>query len=263
MSGLRCLPAVVICVASMHLGCSRGEDALDPDLVQVPRGAGVVVGRVKLVGTPPPRRSQVVACDPRPNMPRKEIVDNTVRVSESGGLADVYVYVVTGTGPTGDILLRGSGVAEEPLILDQFDCVFLPNALAIQIGQRLRIRNSDPTFHNVHWKPRLNRTVNFGFTPAPASGERVVAFTAAEFFSVRCDVHPWMASTIGVFEHPFFAVTDLDGNFQIAGLPPGRYTLATYHPHYGDGPRVELEVAPTSPATAELTFTPPAAPGLR
>lgn len=256
-------PAVAIGVALIHLGCSQGEDALDPELVQVPRGTGVIEGRVTLVGTPPPRRSQFVACDPRPNAPRKEIVDNAVRVSDTGGLADVYVYVVAAAAPSGEITLRGSGIAEEALILDQFDCVFLPNALAIQIGQRLRIRNSDPTFHNVHWKPRLNRTVNFGFTPAPASGERVVAFTHAEFFSVRCDVHPWMTSTIGVFEHPFFAVTDTDGRFQITGLPPGRYTLATYHPHYGDGPRIELDVAPTTPATAELTFTPPTTPGQR
>ena len=49
---------------------------------------------------------------------------------------------------------------------------------------------------------------------------------------VKCNVHPWMRSYIGVVSHPFFAVTGDDGTFTIKGLPPGKYTLEAWHEKY-------------------------------
>ena len=37
----------------------------------------------------------------------------------------------------------------------------------------------------------------------------------------KCDVHGWMNAYVGVLDHPFFAVTDEDGKFELKGLPPG------------------------------------------
>ena len=50
---------------------------------------------------------------------------------------------------------------------------------------------------------------------------------------VKCNVHPWMRSYIGVVGHPFFAVTGDDGTFTIKGLPPGTYTLEAWHEKFG------------------------------
>ena len=33
----------------------------------------------------------------------------------------------------------------------------------------------------------------------------------------KCDVHGWMNAYVGVLDHPFFAVTDADGTFEIKG----------------------------------------------
>jgi hypothetical protein len=32
-----------------------------------------------------------------------------------------------------------------------------------------------------------------------------------------------------VVDHPYFAVTDKDGNFTIKNVPPGKYTVEAYH----------------------------------
>jgi len=61
----------------------------------------------------------------------------------------------------------------------------------------------------------------------------VKKFDKAETFRVKCEVHGWMGAYIGVFEHPFFAVTGEDGSFTIKGLPAGEYTLEAWHEKYG------------------------------
>ena len=61
--------------------------------------------------------------------------------------------------------------------------------------------------------------------PVPASGEALVR--------LRCDVHPWMAGWLVVVEHPYAAVTDAEGRFTIADVPPGAYTLAVWHERLG------------------------------
>ena len=52
-------------------------------------------------------------------------------------------------------------------------------------------------------------------------------------FAIKCDVHPWMRSYIGVFSHPFFAVTGSDGKFTIANLPAGTYEIEAWHEKLG------------------------------
>ena len=51
--------------------------------------------------------------------------------------------------------------------------------------------------------------------------------------SVKCDVHGWMKAYIGVVDHPYFAVTPEDGSFQLSNVPPGTYTLETWHEVFG------------------------------
>lgn len=46
----------------------------------------------------------------------------------------------------------------------------------------------------------------------------------------KCDLHPWNYAYVGVFAHPFFAVTDKQGQFAIRGVPRGRYALGIFHP---------------------------------
>lgn len=61
---------------------------------------------------------------------------------------------------------------------------------------------------------------------------RAVEFTFDKpelFMRFKCDVHPWEFAYVNVLEHPFFAVTDANGNFAINGLPPGRYTIEAHH----------------------------------
>jgi len=178
---------------------------------------------VKFIGTPPPRES--IANKPcHANAP--ELKDETVVVNADGTLANVFVYLAS--APASD------GSDRPAALLDQKDCRYAPHVVAVQAGQKLRIRSSDPngTPHNVHYVPEKNPAANFGLTTAGA--EKEVTFDQAEMIRVKCDVHPWMTAYIGVFDSPFFAVTsEASGSWTIDRVPAGQYKLIAWHEQYG------------------------------
>ena len=91
-------------------------------------------------------------------------------------------------------------------------------------GQKLEIVNSDPTLHNVNCQPKANKKFNIA---QPVKGMKTAkTFDQPEIgISFKCNVHPWMVAYAGVFNHPFYAVTDESGAFSIQGLPGGTYTI--------------------------------------
>ncbi len=91
-----------------------------------------------------------------------------------------------------------------------------------------------------------------------------MAFTfpaAEDFLKIKCDVHtPWMLCYVTVVDNPYFAVTDKDGNFKIANVPPGKYTVTAMHRKASvKGMDKEIEVKGDN-ATLDFTLTVPAAP---
>lgn len=119
-------------------------------------------------------------------------------------------------------------VPDEPVIVDQVNCVYVPRISAAQLGQQVLAKTSDQVLHNVHTKPEINREQNFGM-PAGAS-PRELKFKKEEMLvQVVCDVHPWMTAYIGVVDHPFFAVTDASGAWAFEDVPEGTYTVQVWH----------------------------------
>ena len=50
---------------------------------------------------------------------------------------------------------------------------------------------------------------------------------------IKCDVHSWMATYVGVLSHPFYSVSDGEGSFDLSELPAGTYTIEAWHEKYG------------------------------
>lgn len=157
--------------------------------------------------------------------PQEKILSERVVVDREGRLANVLIYVKHG-------LLSTPAPPSEPVVLDQRGCVFKPHVLAVMVGQKLVIRNSDPTLHNVHARPVANEEFDLSQPFKDMETERI--FDSVEVaIPFRCDIHPWMSSYVAVLANPFFAVSATDGSFVIEGLPPGDYTLEAWHPELG------------------------------
>ena len=65
-------------------------------------------------------------------------------------------------------------------------------------------------------------------------------------------IHPWMKAYLGVFEHPYFALSGADGRFTLKDLPPGEYTIEAWHERFGTK---SVEIAVQANQTAEVTVT--------
>jgi hypothetical protein len=108
--------------------------------------------------------------------------------------------------------------------IDQPCCKFEPHALGMRVGQVLVAKNSAPVSHNVNWVK--------GNVSIPAGKQHEIKdLDKAEKIPipVSCNIHRWMSARVGVFDHPYFALTDENGNFEIKDAPAGDYYLILNH----------------------------------
>ena len=143
-------------------------------------------------------------------------------------------------------------VPDLDVMLVQRNCYFSPHVLGVRVGQNLQIINSDQTVHNVHPTPKLNQEWNQ--THPPNAQPMVKTFSRAEvLIPFKDNQHPWEKAYVAVMDHPFFAVSDESGRFEIRGLPPGTYTLVVWHQSLGEQ-ELEITVGPGELRNADFTF---------
>lgn len=200
-----------------------------------------VTGKVTLKGTPPPEREIApLKADPTcSKLITGTPMTRSYVVGAGAGLANVLVYVKNAPA-------AGKGKAPAmPSVIDQKGCLYEPYVVGAVAGQPVEIRSSDPVLHNI-WFQKSSATpanATFNEAMAPNSKPKIKTFTSPELFvKLTCSVHPWMVGYIAVVDSPYFSVTDKDGNFSIAGLPDGKYTLGVKHVKAGET-TVEVEVA--------------------
>jgi len=190
--------------------------------------AGDITGTISLKGTPPAEREitpikdnpDCVAMYPT-DLPKTKFYV----VDASGNLADVVVYLK-------GVPSASTGATADPVLLDQKGCLYSPQIMAVQTGQKIIVKNSDPCVHNIHTMPKQNPESNQ--VQMPGGADLTFTFDKPEpFLKFQCDVHPWMFAWVSVFDHPYFAVSGKDGKFTIKNVPPGKYTLEAAHRKLG------------------------------
>ena len=188
--------------------------------------AASVSGAVKLDGAAPKPQKIDMSQDPACKKTGAENMTETV-VADNGNLANVFVYVKEGL-PNANF-----AVPKDKVTIDQQGCRYHPHVLGVMAGQTVEIKNDDDTTHNIHPSPKDNKEWNESQPPKGAPLEKNFARQEV-LIPVKCNQHPWMKMYLGVVKHPYFAVTDKDGKYEIKDLPPGDYTLAFVHEKLGE-----------------------------
>jgi len=208
--------------------------------------AGDVTGSVTFDGAAPkPSRVRMDADKVCARAHKDVVMSEEAIVNANGTLKNVLVYVKDG------LKVKKFPTPKTKLKFDQHGCMYSPHVLAVQTGQEVEVVNSDPTLHNVHSLSTKNTAFNVA---QPKQGMILTkTFDQSEIFKVKCEVHTWMGAYMGVFEHPFFAVTGDDGSFKLEKLPAGEYTLEAWHEKYGTQ-TMKVTVDKSGTATANFTF---------
>ena len=205
-----------------------------------------LTGVVKFDGTAPKPSRIDMSADPLCSKahPTPATTEDIV-VSDKGALANVVIYVSDGLAG------RTFQPPQQPAVFEQKGCQYKPHVLAMQANQKLDVVNSDETTHNIHPNPNTNREWNM---TQPHGVPLEQTFAREEIaIPVKCNVHPWMRGYIAVFKHPYFAVSDKNGSFDLKDLPPGTYTITAWQEKLGTLNQ-KITVGAGETKTLEFTF---------
>ncbi len=143
------------------------------------------------------------------------------KVTGGKGITVVYIDAIPG---------KTFPAPEKHFVMDQKAVLFQPHVLVLPVGATVDFQNSDNVAHNVFW-PSIagNKKDSHNLGTWPKGQVRNFKFDKAGAVPLLCNVHPEMSGFLIVTPTPYFAETDAAGNFTIADVPAGTYTLITWH----------------------------------
>ncbi len=134
--------------------------------------------------------------------------------------------------------------------MDQKQCSFIPRVVIVPVGGTVEFLNSDRLLHNVRSTGKENPPFN---RAQPHARSISFAFKQPELLRVDCDLHSWMRGWVMVADHPFYAVTNEQGEFILENVPPGKYTLKVWQESLGNMTQ-ELVVADKGTTTVSVSM---------
>jgi len=213
------------------LAAALGAAGAAPERLALDVRNGTIRGRVEVARRPAPMSHPSSGTDPVGSM-QPEDTDPSQSV--------VYLE----RAPLGAFEQPERGHAR----MDQRNESFVPHVLAITTGTRVDFPNNDRIYHNVF---SLSKAGRFDLGRYSVGQSKSIRFDRPGIVRVFCEIHSHMNAFILVFSHPFFAITDADGRYRIADVPPGGYNVIAWSEGVALAPR---PVVVSEGGSVELDF---------
>jgi hypothetical protein len=166
-----------------------------------------------------------------------EILDESVIVNpKNRGVKNVVVWLRPDDATNAKAALKPEQITPEDakrkpaeVVIGQPCCMFVERVTLARKGDTLLVKNQAPVPHNFFWSSSNNGEFNQTIPkmdqfklPQPLVAES----TPIQY---KCTIHGWMTGYVRIFEHPYYAITDENGNFEIKNAPAGKFRIVFWH----------------------------------
>jgi len=213
------------------------------------KDGGSITGKVSFTGKDPAPKLYKVAKDMDVCGTGERSID-FVKVS-NGGLANVVVFLdKVNTGKAFD-------TKDQQAKIDQKGCEFKPFFQVMHNEATLEALNSDSVSHNIHTYELIGKAkrtvVNVSQPKQGSLIKKKIKMRRGNGMKVECDQHDFMHGFVYVAKNPYYAVVQDDGNFKIENVPPGKYSIKTWHGVLGEK-KASVTVQAGQSATANFSY---------
>jgi hypothetical protein len=211
---------------------------------------GTITGTVKWSGPMPKKAMLAITKDPQvcdPDAHKTRDLERLI-VGPQAGVANTVVYLKD--------ISRGKAMDLPPQrqFLDQKQCRYEPHILLVPANTKLQIKSSDAVLHTVHMDGAATYNLPFPFPNQIISRD----MPTTGLVNLKCNGgHTWMNAEMFVVSHPYYAVTDETGKFELGSVPPGDYEIVAWHEGWGVARQEGSFDVLTEKRIMRPAFTPP------
>jgi len=246
------------------------------DVIEIEHG-GVIEGRVTLDGPVPEPKGFNLITFPDPAY--------CGRISNGRGWRLLHDFVVGEQNGLKDAIVLLEGIeAGKPFdvsvpMIEARDCMFKPFMTIVRNGHAVEVINMDPVMHDIqgyetsieagarvlfntplvmnHEHRRGDLHAIHNHAPGKSLVGPIYLNKGRRTFYMQCGFHAFMESWAMAVNNPYYALTDGDGKFVIANVPPGTYQLVVWHPQTGPGGTKTVTVQPDGTLVEQLSLQAP------
>jgi hypothetical protein len=214
-------------------------------LAQAPSDYGTIKGQVVWGGRRIPQRTElkipanrtdIFERNPTANPLKGTILDERLLVDTlSRGIKNAYVWLLPADGKSRlPVARRLRYVSSDPVVVSSFAGMFLPHACAMREGQTLVFHNVSPVGIDFRLMTDSIKNQDTHVLVKSRGTYEMSALRAQRFpLLLSSGIQQWMTAVVIVFDHPYFAMTDENGRFEMKHAPVGDFRIMIYHDQIG------------------------------